>query len=72
MIELIIIKITPTINSVPKIHLLYFASQFGKYISKLSIEELEYFLATMVNGQLPLNISSTSPSPTTNATDAQE
>ncbi len=45
--------------------LLYFASQFGKKISKLSFSESEYFLAINVRGQNILKMSRTSPSPIT-------
>ena len=39
--------------------LLYFATQFGIKISKLSFIELEYFLAKIVNGHCHLKNSNT-------------
>ena len=40
------------INRVEYITLLYFASQFGRYMSKFSLFELEYLLAKKVKGQV--------------------
>lgn len=42
--------------------MLYFAKQFGKYISKLSLVESEYFLACKVTGQIDLKIIKVIPS----------
>ena len=53
---------SPTRNILVKICLLYLASQLGKNISKLSLVELEYFLAIIVKGHLPLKIQITIPS----------
>ncbi len=51
---------------IPKIEvyidLLYFASQFGRYMSKFAFVESEYFRAIIVKGQKNLKVSSTIPS----------
>lgn len=44
------------------ISLVYFASQFGRYMSKLSSAESEYLRAISVNGQKNLKASNVNPS----------
>lgn len=53
------------------INLLFFASQFGRKMSKFSFSESEYFLAIIVRGQNIWNINKVNPSPITKATHIQ-
>ena len=60
-----------TTNRMVYMSLLYFASQLGKKISKLSFGESEYFRAIRVIGQDLLKMSSTMPSDSTTPMEIQ-
>jgi len=58
-IKFIAVSIIPITKIVPKMILLYFASQFGRYMSKLWLLFLVYFSARGVSGQVHLLNSKT-------------